>query len=312
MQDLLQAPAPPLPAQTRLGTPTPWVVAGAAGAYILLGSLVEAVQLPLGLLWSQAFLFIAPLLLILRRHGFRPLSFLRADRLPSRPLLVLGTSASAFLCASGMMGLLQALLPEKWVKAFDLTDVLSSQTGLWSALLYFAVVVGAPLAEETVFRGTLLPLLGERLPMRWAVIWQAFFFSLIHADPVGFVPRFVLGLAFGILWLKTGSLWSSIFAHALNNGISSVLFLWLSGDAASEGSVTDLWYGGVVMLCGAAGLLLCLWRLAAMPTPPLPSRDPQTWALPWSSADLGRWLRRGLYATLLGLALVLAAWRYGR
>ena len=66
------------------------------------------------------------------------------------------------------------------------------------------MIVGAPVAEETVFRGVLFPALRQRMSLRGALFLQAALFSFIHIDPVGFVPRFLLGVVFGQLALFTG------------------------------------------------------------------------------------------------------------
>ena len=52
-------------------------------------------------------------------------------------------------------------------------------------------------------------------------------FSLIHFDFSGFLPRILLGMFLGYLFYYSGSLWTSIFAHALNNG-SQVIFMYLN------------------------------------------------------------------------------------
>ncbi|MCC6582235.1 MAG: CPBP family intramembrane metalloprotease, partial [Chitinophagales bacterium] len=43
----------------------------------------------------------------------------------------------------------------------------------------------------------------------------------------GFLPRVILGMFLGYLFYYSGSLWTSIFAHAVNNG-SQVVFMYLN------------------------------------------------------------------------------------
>ncbi len=92
---------------------------------------------------------------------------------------------------------------------------------LWMIL---AVVVGAPLVEEWIDRGVLwhiaTPLAGER-----GAVWiTATLFALMHGLNGGFVlelpHRFVAGLLFGWLRLRSGSLLPSIAAHMLVNGLA--------------------------------------------------------------------------------------------
>ena len=308
------AEAAGVPFRSRLGLPPPFLYIGAISLlYVGLGSLVQAAQLPVGLLWSQIFLFIWPSLNLVRRYGFHPLRFIRADRPPRRPGLVVGVSAGAFLCASGAMALLEAAVPRQWLRD-DVPQLLTDQAGPWGVVLFIGVIVGAPLAEETVFRGCLLPMLATRMPLRRAIVWQAVLFSLIHFDPVGFLPRLVLGLAFGALWVGTGSIWASVFAHALNNGVSSAILLWFGQGDLPDPSSSDLWLALLVTLGGGASLALCLWLLArtgpgSVAHRPLPDAEPASLALPCTGRDLRRASWRYTAAAIAGLGLVALAAR---
>lgn len=89
------------------------------------------------------------------------------------------------------------------------------------ALIISAVFL-APLVEELAFRGvfqtSLLRLFGER---RWpALLLAAAVFSIIHYAVVpwqALFPLFILGLVFGYLYERTGSLLTPILAHAVYN-----------------------------------------------------------------------------------------------
>jgi membrane protease YdiL (CAAX protease family) len=294
--------------RARLGAPSPWLYIAIIGPlYFLAGGIVQAIQLPLGLLWNQAFLFVWPSLLWLWRAGFRPGAFTRANRIPRRPALVVGVALTAFACASAMMAVFETLAPPDWVKTFDETQVLSSVTGPWTVVLFTGVIVGAPIAEELVFRGCLLPMLAERMRLGWALVIQAALFSLIHGDPIGFLPRFVLGLAFGMLWIYSGSLWAGVFAHALNNGISALIFFFVGPEANPTG---ELWPGAAAAIGTGALLILFLWLLRRNARPaPLPSEDLAATDLPARRVSLFESVR--LYASLglLGLGAVALAGR---
>lgn len=97
------------------------------------------------------------------------------------------------------------------------------------ALIVSAVII-APLIEEMVFRGvfqtSLIHLCRET---RWpALIIASTVFSMIHWSVVawqGLVPLFVLGLVFGYLYERTGSLLSPILAHAVFNAANIIIAL---------------------------------------------------------------------------------------
>lgn len=86
---------------------------------------------------------------------------------------------------------------------------------LWSAFLFIAVFPG--LFEELAFRGFIQGRLAELLGERDAWILQAALFAVIHLSPVIFVSHFLMGLGFGWLRNRSGSLWPGILAHGLWN-----------------------------------------------------------------------------------------------
>jgi len=291
--------------QTRLAPPSPWVYIAVIGPlYFLVGGVVQQIQLPLGLLWNQALLFVWPSLIWLWEAGFRPLRFTRLNRVPRRPWLVLGVALTAFVCASALMGVFETLAPPDWVNLFDETKVLSSVSGGWNVVLFAGVIIGAPLAEELVFRGCLLPMLAERMRLGWAIVIQAALFSFIHGDPIGFLPRFLLGVAFGLLWIYSGSLWAGIFAHALNNGVSALVFFGI-GPETGDFAIGELWPGVAAVVGAGALLTLFLWLLRRTTTPPsLPSSDVEALGLPVGRAALFNALRIYAAVGLVSLGFV--------
>jgi len=98
--------------------------------------------------------------------------------------------------------------------------------------LAISAVIIAPLIEEVVFRGvfqtSLLRLFnGKHWP---ALLIAAAVFSVIHWSVVpwqGLVPLFVLGLVFGYLYERTGSLLTPILAHAIFNSCNIAIALML-------------------------------------------------------------------------------------
>lgn len=90
--------------------------------------------------------------------------------------------------------------------------------------LVISTCILAPLFEELVCRGLILRGIAAcgGSPRR-AILWSAFFFALVHLNPWQSIPAFVLGVFFGWVYWRTGSLWTTILLHAVNNGISVVI-----------------------------------------------------------------------------------------
>lgn len=97
-------------------------------------------------------------------------------------------------------------------------------------LILCVLVVGvmAGLSEEMLFRGAMLRTMQDSRLGKHAVVWiTAILFSAFHLQFYGFVPRMLLGVWLGYLFVWTGSLWVPIIAHTLNNS-TVVLMSYLS------------------------------------------------------------------------------------
>jgi len=98
-----------------------------------------------------------------------------------------------------------------------------------SGTLLVLVTVGlvAPLAEEVVFRGVLLPGLARRMRPGLALVATSFVFAVFHipSHGIGAVMPGLLGLVFGWARLRTGGLTAPVVLHAANNLLVSFLAL---------------------------------------------------------------------------------------
>jgi membrane protease YdiL (CAAX protease family) len=92
------------------------------------------------------------------------------------------------------------------------------------------VVIGAPFAEEFIFRGGLFAgLKNSFVGAPGAIIITAALWALAHgqAAPWMFIGvLFVMGLVLGLLLLRFGSLWVTIICHVLWNAISSGIMFY--------------------------------------------------------------------------------------
>lgn len=88
---------------------------------------------------------------------------------------------------------------------------------------FFAIAVAAPLVEELLFRGLLQNALGKYVPVWGAIILSSFLFSLVHLQPYAIPGLMSLGIAFGYLYHRTGSLRTNIILHMANNALALIL-----------------------------------------------------------------------------------------
>lgn len=99
-------------------------------------------------------------------------------------------------------------------------------TDSWVEMLQNVAVMAIlpAMAEELFFRGTIQELIerGTKNP-HIAVITSAVIFSALHIQFYGFVPRVVMGVFLGYLYIWFRSLWLPIAVHFVNNFAAVVL-----------------------------------------------------------------------------------------
>ncbi len=129
---------------------------------------------------------------------------------------------------------------EGWFKAREEEAVMLTEmfldTSTLAGLLFNLVMIAilASVGEELIFRGIVLRLFREWTKNVHLAVWiSAFLFSAFHFQFFGFLPRMVLGLILGYLYVWSGSLWVPIFVHFMNNAMA-VLISWLDNNGMIE------------------------------------------------------------------------------
>ena len=101
-------------------------------------------------------------------------------------------------------------------------------------LAMIMIAVLPALGEELLFRGILQRIFSEWSNNKHTGIWAtAILFSAMHMQFYGFVPRMLLGVLLGYLFLWSGSLWLPILAHFINNGAAVIASYLYRNDAIS-------------------------------------------------------------------------------
>ncbi|MCK4678457.1 MAG: CPBP family intramembrane metalloprotease [Bacteroidales bacterium] len=131
---------------------------------------------------------------------------------------------------------------EQWMRsseqqAMELTEAFLSDTtwkGLVINLVMFAVL--AAVGEELIFRGVLLRILYDWSKNRHLAVWlSAILFSALHLQFFGFLPRMILGVVLGYLFLWSKSLWLPIVTHLINNAAAVIAaFFYFKGDIDTD------------------------------------------------------------------------------
>ncbi len=122
-------------------------------------------------------------------------------------------------------------------------------------LALFVIALLPAVAEEALFRGVVLKGLDDSLGSVAAVLLSGLLFSLYHGNPEHTIYQFLVGCIFGLVALRSGSIFPTMLMHFLNN--ATILVLAAAGGldeagnlAVSDAAMITLVVVGAVALIG--------------------------------------------------------------
>lgn len=147
----------------------------------------------------------------------------------------IGTAPLVFAGYIVLSGAL-AYLISHLVPVFDVTQAqdvgfTSLSRGYEYMLAFLTLVVLAPIAEETIFRGYLFGKLRRYVPVWGAIVMTSLLFGALHlpAEHLQWnvaLDTFVLSLVLCSLRQMTGSIWAGVLIHMMKNGLAFyILFI---------------------------------------------------------------------------------------
>ena len=252
------------------------LVGGAVTMFLAVGNNIDLLKLGQGI--SSALIFIAPPLILYaftRKQPMREIGFRKPN---SAWMLLIGVALMfVSLPLTNLLGdwnekmnfgsafeSLEALLKQMEEAAGDLTERMLRVDTIWGLLVNLLVIALIPaIGEELTFRGMLQQALHRGCKnAHVAVFLSAFIFSFIHFQFYGFLPRMFLGLILGYLFYYSGSLWTSILMHFVNNGAAVVVaYLEHKGltdvDYEHFGATSNVWLLLLSLVVTVGLIVLC-------------------------------------------------------
>ena len=192
--------------------------------------------------------------------GFRMDSnnFGRFSGIQIAAIVTVATLATAFM--TDAISSLMPPMPE-WLEA-TMKELLHAP--FWITLI--SVSVFAPLFEEWLCRGIVLRSLLTKYSPATAIIVSAVFFAIIHFNPWQAIPAFILGLLFGYVYYKTGSLKLTMLMHCANNTMAAVFSrIPALEEAKSFIDVMNPWTYAGIFICSAAFVVAAIIVFAGIP-----------------------------------------------
>ncbi len=109
--------------------------------------------------------------------------------------------------------------------------VLDEGDPLSLGIFLFTAAVAAPIFEETLFRGFLLPSLTRYVPVSGAIALSSLLFAVAHLSVSEVLPLTMLGAVLGVIYTRSRNLLAPMLLHSLWNSITMIgLFTLGSGN----------------------------------------------------------------------------------
>ncbi len=104
--------------------------------------------------------------------------------------------------------------------------VLESQDSVALTIFFSTAAIAAPIFEEILFRGFLLPSLTRYLPVWGSILISSFLFAAAHLSLAEILPLFSLGIVLGVVYTRSRNLLAPMVLHSLwNSGTLLSLFI---------------------------------------------------------------------------------------
>jgi membrane protease YdiL (CAAX protease family) len=116
-------------------------------------------------------------------------------------------------------------MQQKELAMKELTEYLTGFDTFPQLFIGFIVIALIPaIGEELLFRGLIQPRIYRLTRNTHAAVWiTGFIFSAIHLQFYGLIPRMLLGVLLGYLYVWSGNLWYPIIGHFTNNGFTLLM-----------------------------------------------------------------------------------------
>lgn len=206
------------------------LVAGAVLIALISGSQPTSPRVRIAAVVQDLVVFLVPALITAVVVTRRPADFLCLRR-PDPAVTLWGLAA--LILAIPAMNMIIAW-NESWPmpRYFSEAEAQAAETvrkligsGTPGGLVVTILIIGimAPLCEELFFRGCMQRMLSTAGCGVHLANWgTAVIFSAVHFELAGLVPRILLGVLFGYLMVWSGSVWSAVAAHSLNNILAGI------------------------------------------------------------------------------------------
>ena len=203
----------------------------------------------------SAIVYVFPFLIVANGCGLK-LSEIASYKKPEKenllPIILICVSFFAFanIASSMFVNLLGGI----GIEASGPTD--NEAEGVLGFIVTFVgAAIVAPLTEEFAIRGVVLGSL-RKYGDGFAILTSAVLFGLMHGNFVQIPFAFVIGVALGFAVVKTGSVWTGVIIHFINNASVVILDATTRSLPSSGKLMANAGFFIICFICLYLGILL--------------------------------------------------------
>ncbi|MCF0208617.1 MAG: CPBP family intramembrane metalloprotease, partial [Bacteroidaceae bacterium] len=147
---------------------------------------------------------------------------------------------------------LASFIPSAWLLEITGVEVNEQQERILMEICnspfgFIVIAILVPLAEEIVFRGSVLRVFLNFNRPWLAIVISAMLFGLVHGNTAQFIHATLLGILLGYVYYKTGSILPGVFLHFINN-LATFVMIKVNPDIANDATLLEMYNGNAINL----------------------------------------------------------------
>lgn len=107
-------------------------------------------------------------------------------------------------------------------------------------LIVIVIAVTPAICEEFLFRGLVFKNFENIIPASKAIFFTGLLFALFHFHPFNLIPLTVLGIFLTYIVYHSGSIYTAVFCHFLNNFMSALAVYVFGADSTEAGKTESM------------------------------------------------------------------------
>lgn len=173
------------------------------------------------LIYSVIFLFLPFFLVYLFKSKEGKIEIEKAFTKPCSPLIFftsIGFGLMLCYCGDFVSNWIAALFKSFGITLTSTGAVYIPTEGVPLVLFFISTAIAPAIIEEFTMRAVTMQAL-RKYGDTFAIVMTALVFGLMHRNAVQGIFAFIAGVVFGYICVATGTVWTAVIVHALNNGI---------------------------------------------------------------------------------------------